>query len=102
MSVAHYPAIIEHAPGGFGVFFPDLPGCTSGGDTVEDAARNAKEALQGHVELGAEHGDVLPPPTALDGISPDLAIEEAARLLVRVELPERIGFARSGVPASKT
>jgi hypothetical protein len=36
-----YTAIVEKAKNGFGVFFPDLPGCTSFGRTVEEAAANA-------------------------------------------------------------
>lgn len=89
MGIAYYPAIIERGAGGFGVFFPDLPGCTSAGDTLQEAARNAEEALQAHVELSAEHGDALPPPSDLDVIAPDPDIVEAARVLVRVELPGR-------------
>lgn len=89
MSIAYYPAIIERGANGFGVFFPDLPGCTSAGDTIQDAARNAEEALQAHIELSAEHGDGIPPPSELDVIASDPEIVEAARVLVRVELPGR-------------
>lgn len=39
MGRVHYPAIIERGPEGFGVFFPDLPGCVSAGDTQEETAR---------------------------------------------------------------
>lgn len=48
MATQYFPAIVEAGASGFGVFFPDLPGCTSAGDTVEKAARNAKDALRGH------------------------------------------------------
>ena len=85
-----YPAIVERAgDGGFGVFFPDLPGCTSGGDTLQDAARNAEEALQSHVDLLTEAGEALPEPSILDGLVLDAEVQEAARLLVRVEPPRR-------------
>lgn len=89
MGVAYYPAIIERGTDGFGVFFPDLPGCTSAGDSLQDAARNAEEALQGHVDLSAEHGEALSPPSDLDALAPDSDVVEAARVLVRVELPDR-------------
>ena len=50
MPVRHYPAIVEgDAETGYSVFFPDLPGCTSGGDTLQEAALNAEEALAGHI-----------------------------------------------------
>ena len=29
----YYPAIIEPASEGYGVYFPDVPGCTSAGAT---------------------------------------------------------------------
>lgn len=89
MTVRYYPAIIERGSSGFGVFFPDLPGCTSFGETVQVAARNAEEALQSHIELSAEHGDTVPVPSDLDAIQVDADIEEVARALVRVEMPGR-------------
>lgn len=62
----YYPAIIEPAAEGFGVFFPDLPGCTSAGATVQEAACNAEEALQAHIDLAAEHGEAIPEPSELN------------------------------------
>ncbi len=85
----YYPAIIERADQGFGVFFPDLPGCTSAGTTVQEAARNAEDALQSHIDLAAEHGDPIPDPSELDQIAVDPDIVEAARILVRAEMPGR-------------
>jgi predicted RNase H-like HicB family nuclease len=45
--MTHYIAIIEDAgpDHAVGVWFPDLPGCTSGGDDIDEALRNAPEAL---------------------------------------------------------
>ncbi|HMN47309.1 MAG TPA: type II toxin-antitoxin system HicB family antitoxin [Povalibacter sp.] len=43
----------------FGVVVPDLPGCFSAGDTVEEAFDNAREAIETHCEIIAEsNGDV--------------------------------------------
>lgn len=44
-----YPAIFEpdHEEGGYCVYFPDLPGCATEGDTLEDAFDMAKEAMSG-------------------------------------------------------
>ena len=89
MPVRHYAAIVEgDALTGYSVFFPDLPGCTSGGETLQEAALNAEEALAGHIALLAENGDRVPPPSQLDRlrqpIEPDVA--EVARLLVRVDV----------------
>ena len=35
----------EEPQHGYGAVFPDLPGCTTSGDTVEEAYENAFEAL---------------------------------------------------------
>ena len=87
MAIRHYPAIIEgDARTGYSVFFPDLPGCTSGGQTLQSAALNAEEALAGHVDLMLQAGETLPEPSVLDTlprpVEPDVV--EAGRLLVRV------------------
>jgi predicted RNase H-like HicB family nuclease len=85
----YYPAIIEPASDGYGVFFPDVPGCTSAGATVQEAARNAEEALQAHLDLAVEHGEAIPAPSELDAIALDADVVEAARVLVRAEVPGR-------------
>jgi predicted RNase H-like HicB family nuclease len=50
--MTHYIAIIEDAGPNYavGVWFPDLPGCTSAGDDVDEALRNAPEALALYLE----------------------------------------------------
>jgi predicted RNase H-like HicB family nuclease len=81
----YYPAIVEADADGFSVFFPDVPGCTSGGATLQEAARNAEEALQAHLDLIQEHGEPVPDPSELDTAGADPDIRIAARLLVRAE-----------------
>jgi predicted RNase H-like HicB family nuclease len=41
-----YVALIDGESGAFGVVVPDLSGCTSAGGTVEEALRNAAEAVR--------------------------------------------------------
>ncbi len=41
------------------------------------------------MELSAEYGDDLPCPSTLDTLAVDADVQVAARLLVRVELPDR-------------
>ena len=38
----------------YGVVVPDVPGCFSAGETVEEAKTNALEAITGHIELWRE------------------------------------------------
>lgn len=49
----------------FGVAVPDLPGCFSAGDTVEEAFDKAREAIEAHCEVLAEEGKDLPRPKKL-------------------------------------
>jgi len=89
MATVYYPAIIERGADGFGVIFPDLPGCTSFGATVQDAAVAAEEALSGHILVSAQHGDEIPKPSDIEAVKADPEVDEVARLLVRAELPGR-------------
>lgn len=47
---------------GFGVYFPDLPGCVTYGSDIDDARKNAKEALELHIYGMQEDGDCIPEP----------------------------------------
>ncbi|NGZ29244.1 MAG: hypothetical protein G8345_20455, partial [Magnetococcales bacterium] len=66
MPIRYYPAIIEKGESSYGVIFPDLSGCVSVGDSVEEALLNAEEALSLHLDSMARDGDAIPSPTALD------------------------------------
>ncbi len=45
-----YPAVFEEtSDGGYSVFFPDISGCISAGENLEEAITMAKEALSLHV-----------------------------------------------------
>jgi len=60
-----YIAIICKEPGSvWGVHFPDLPGCTSAGDTMDEAVENAGKALR----LWAEDEPELPKASTLDSL----------------------------------
>ena len=89
MTTIFYPAIVERGGAGYGVFFPDLPGCVSAGATIQEAARNAEEALTGHLLVSAQHGDAIPDPSELDVLERDPEVDEIARILVRAERPGR-------------
>jgi len=49
----------------FGVAVPDLPGCFSAGDTLEEAMTNAVEAIELVVETMIEDGQPVPVPKPL-------------------------------------
>ena len=46
-----YPIFIhKEDDSAYGVIVPDLPGCFSAGDSLEEAMRNAHEAIECHIE----------------------------------------------------
>ena len=56
-----YQVVLEpDEDGGYAVWVPILPGCVSQGDTIEDALRNIREAIQCYVESALKHGEKLP------------------------------------------
>jgi predicted RNase H-like HicB family nuclease len=72
-----YPVAIE--PGtettAFGVVVPDLPGCFSAGDTLDEAMTAVEEAVAGWIDATLDAGQAIPGPSSLDEIrrNPDYA-----------------------------
>lgn len=59
-----YPAIFEESEGGkYSVSFPDLPGCITEGDTVEEAFYMAQDALKLHLYSMEKDEEDIPTPT---------------------------------------
>jgi predicted RNase H-like HicB family nuclease len=52
----HYPAVLARVEGGYGVRFPDVPGCVAFGRTQGEAAEKAAGALLARLELMAAEG----------------------------------------------
>ena len=44
----------------WGVEVPDIPGCFSAGENLDDAIAMAREAIEGHLEILAENGWSIP------------------------------------------
>lgn len=55
--------------GGYVVSFPDLPGCLSEGETVEEAVKNATDAKKEWLAAALEDGYDIPEPQSLDQYS---------------------------------
>ena len=97
MAVTHYIAIIEDAgpDQAVGVWFPDLPGCTSAGDDIDEALRNAPEALELYAEGMEADGNTLPRPRTLTElkadpeVAADLKTCMVAFMVALIELPAR-------------
>jgi predicted RNase H-like HicB family nuclease len=101
-----YPVAIEvgSADHAFGVVVPDLPGCFSAGDTLDEAMANAEQSIAAWIDQALDDPDPIPTPTSLDALrddpqfagwsfgvvtnADDVLDDELAR--VNVSLPRRV------------
>ena len=72
-----YPIAIEPGTGttAFGVIVPDLPGCFSAGDTLDDAISGAEEAAAAWIDATLDAGRAIPTASSLEALRqrPDYA-----------------------------
>jgi predicted RNase H-like HicB family nuclease len=62
----NYLVVIEQADdGSYSAYVPDLPGCVSCSDSIEDIRSEIGEAIRLHLEFMREQGEPIPVPTAL-------------------------------------
>ena len=63
-----YPIVIESGSDtdAYGVIVPDLPGCFSAGDTLDEAIINASEAAALWIEDALDQGRDIPRPSPLE------------------------------------
>jgi antitoxin HicB len=87
----HYIALIhKQADSCYGVSFPDVPGVTTAGDTIDEAMRNAGEVLDFAAEDWTGHtGNEFPKPRTIDELRGDLEFQEAANDAVVAAVPFR-------------
>lgn len=101
-----YPIAIE--PGtettAFGVVVPDLPGCFSAGDTLDEAMSGAEEAAAAWIDATLDACGAIPAPSSLDSlrankdfagwtfgvITLDLALLDDSIERVNITLPKRV------------
>jgi len=87
----HHVAIVEDAgpEKAVGISFPDLPGCFSAGDDIDEALRNAQDALALYADSQAKEGRGLPAPRAVSALKndPDVAADLREHTLALIALP---------------
>ena len=52
----------EAEEGGFWASFPELPGCFTQGESLEELRVNAREAVAGHLATLQDRGEPMPEP----------------------------------------
>jgi predicted RNase H-like HicB family nuclease len=80
-AMPHYVAIVEEdgPEKAVGIWFPDLPGCFSAGDDLDEALRNAPEAIGLYAESLADEGRSLPSPRSPSALRHDPEVMEDIR-----------------------
>ena len=59
-NILNYEVVFREEPeGGFTVIVPDLPGCITFGETMEEATEMAKEAIELYLESLKAHNEEI-------------------------------------------
>jgi predicted RNase H-like HicB family nuclease len=70
-----YPIAIESGSGNtaFGVVVPDLPGCFSAGDSLDEAVSGAEEAAAAWIDAALDAGETVPVASSLEALRQNAA-----------------------------
>lgn len=89
-----FPIVIhQENDSAFGVIVPDMPGCFSAGDTLDEALENVHEAIDMYMEEVVNGHEAVPVPSALDTVVSNPDHEGGTFFLVEVDLPKYLGKA---------
>lgn len=75
--MARYFALVDGNAGAYGVIFPDLPGCTAMGATMDSAIANAADAMRDWMDVTSECGSPIPAPRPLEVLRLDAEVTAA-------------------------
>jgi len=59
-----YAIVIEKAENNYAAYVPDLPGCVTTGETIEEAEEQIREAIEFHLRGLREDGLPIPEPSS--------------------------------------
>ena len=59
-----YAVVIEKGERNYSAYVPDLPGCVSVGDSLEDVKAEIRDAIEFHLEGMREDGLPIPQPSS--------------------------------------
>ena len=93
-----YPIAIERGDDrhAFAVTVPDIPGCFSAGETLEEALANAREAIEGHLSVLADDSDDIPLASSIEEClqrHPELATAVYIWAVVELDVSRYLGKA---------
>ncbi len=96
-----YAVVFEQAPQNYSAYVPDLPGCVSTGESLEDVHRTISEVIAIHIEDLLVCGEPLPEPRMSleqaeahhNDVLTEYGVAASTRFCdVGVELPAKIGI----------
>ena len=100
-----FPIVIhKDACSGYGVTVPDLPGCFSAGDTLDEAIESARESIACHIEGLLMDGEPIPARASLEAlqanedyrggvwaiVAVDISKLSSKSRRINITLPERV------------
>ena len=85
LKVTYFGVVHKEKRSAYGVSFPDFPGCISAGDTLEEAVKQAQEALVLHIHGMIEDGESIPEASKIDDITHE--VKPLAIVPVAVAVP---------------
>ena len=59
-----YAIVIEKAENNYAAYVPDLPGCVTTGETIEEIEQEIREAIEFHIRGLREDGLPIPKPSS--------------------------------------
>jgi predicted RNase H-like HicB family nuclease len=77
--MTRYTAVTDGKAGRYGAWFPDLPGCTAMGETIDKLIVNSAEAMGDWAKILIERGERPPSPRAVEALRDDPEVAEALR-----------------------
>jgi predicted RNase H-like HicB family nuclease len=75
--MTRYIGIIDGKAGAYGIVFPDLPGCTSMGSTIDEAFHGGVDAIRLWAQDALGDGEILPQPRDMDALQHDGDVRDA-------------------------
>ncbi len=90
-----YPVVIHKEPhSDYGITVPDLPGCFSAGETLDETLTEVVEAIECHLEGLLADGEPIPPPQAIEYHQSNPDYQEGIWALVAIDISKLSGKTR--------
>lgn len=89
-----YPIVIhQEGDSAYGVIVPDIPGCFSAGDSLEEALANTREAIDLQLESFVEDDEEIPNASDMKSLSENPDYEGGFWAIVDIDVTQYLGTA---------